>query len=33
VVLASAAITVAAMDAARHEAKQDMGKRAEKKAA
>jgi uncharacterized membrane protein YkgB len=33
VVLASAAITVAAMDAARHEAKQEMGKRAEKTAA
>src|SRR5438876_10518611 len=33
VVLASAAITVAAMDAARHEAKEDMGKMAEKKAA
>jgi uncharacterized membrane protein YkgB len=33
VVLASAAITVAATDAARHEAKQDMGKRAEKKVA
>src|SRR5438270_13938860 len=33
VVLASARITVAALDAARHEAKQDMGKRAEKKAA
>ena len=33
VVLASAAITVAATDAARHEAKQDMGKWAEKKAA
>jgi uncharacterized membrane protein YkgB len=33
VVLASAAITVAATDAARHEAKQDMGKWAEKQAA
>jgi uncharacterized membrane protein YkgB len=33
VVLASAAITVAATDAARHEAKQDMGKMAEKKVA
>ncbi len=33
VVLASAAITVAATDAARHEAKQHMGKWAEKKAA
>ncbi len=33
VVLASAAITVAATDAARHEAKQDRGKWAEKKAA
>ena len=32
-VLASAAITVAATDAARHEAKQDMGKWAEKQAA
>ncbi len=32
-VLASAAITVAATDAARHEAKQDRGKWAEKKAA
>ena len=33
IVLASAAITVAAMDAARHEAKQDMANKAEKKAA
>ncbi len=33
VVLASAAITVAARDAARHEAKQHVGKKAEKKAA
>jgi len=33
VVLAAAAITVAATDAARHEAKQDMGKWAEKQAA
>ncbi len=33
IVLASAAITVAAMDAARHEAKQDVANKTEKKAA